>query len=93
MRAGGAGNAMDDIIWLVIQPLAFIDDVVCHLGTRQQSKSAYNVSSLIQHDMATTQFNVFPKHIIAGITIRPLESIAVTTHDLASLVAQIKDGR
>ena len=92
MRAWRAGNTVNDIIRRIVKPLPIVNDIVSHLGAGQQGKSAHHFSPLVYHDMATADLNIFPKHIVTGIAIGPLEGVAIAAHDLARLVAKIEYG-
>ena len=52
MRAGRAGDTMDDVIRLLIEPLAVVDFVVSHLGARQKGECPHYPALLIKHHMA-----------------------------------------
>jgi len=79
------------MIRFVVEPLSIIDDIVGHFGAGQQGKGADHFSPFVHHHVATTHFDVFPKHVIARIAVGPLEGVAIAAHDFTRLVAKAED--
>ena len=93
MRVGRAGNAVDDVIRLIVKPLAVVNHVVRHLRTGQKRESADNLARFIRHDMASARFDVLTEHVVARIAVGPLEGVAIAAHDFTRLVAEVQNRR
>ena len=86
MRVGRAGDAVDDMIGFVVEPLAVVDDLVGDVGAGNQGEGADNRSCFICHYVAAAQFDVVNEFLIVRVAVGPLEGVAVAAHNLSGLV-------
>ena len=91
MRVRSAGNAVNHIIGLVVEPLAIVDNLISNIGTWNKGESTDNRPSGVYHHITAALFNVVLELFLQWIAFGPLVYIAVTAHDFTGLVAESED--
>ncbi len=91
VRVMRARDAVDNIIRLIVEPLAVIDDFIGDVGAGYKCERADNCSFSVHHHVAIALFNILDKHILTWIAVRPLEGVAIAAHDFSCLVTKVED--
>ena len=76
MTAGGTGQAVDDVVWLVVKPLAIVNSLVGRFRSRDEGKRGHYFPALLNAEVAVAVIDVIIYRHAAGIAVDPLVHVA-----------------
>ena len=76
-------DAVDDMVWRVVQPLAVVYPCVCRVRARDEGHCGKDPARLLAKDIAYASGDVLPDNVFGGVAVIPLVHVSACTHDLS----------